>query len=160
MAKEEIKLEVKVNIEAVKSALRNSEKIEEAALEVPAVNPTKLTLRSRIYGIEFNPISPEKKIKHLTLPTLGSYPAIREIIVDSLAADVKEGYITVNGNIDIPEEGNRLINIKDAYFTTEEDAREVCKAIAMINLDRVREIKKLVEKEEVTLQEQLDADAF
>lgn len=160
MAKDEIKVEVKMNMEAVKSALRNAENIQEAALEVPAVNPLKLNLKSRIYGVDLNPISPKSNSKKLELPTLGSYPAIREIVVDSLSTNVKEGYITVNGTVDIPEDGNRLIHVEDAYFKTEEDAREVCKAIAMVNLDRVREIIELAKKEEATLQGQLKDNKF
>ena len=154
------KIEVRVNVDVIKAALRNSDTIEMAALEVPVVNPRNLTLDSTIYAVELRPITKEKDLKGVSMPTLGNYAAVREVVVESLSKGNRDGFITINGVIDISETEGRVIGIKDAYFENAEDAREVAKAITHVNLERVQQIKKIILAEEAYLREQKENNRY
>lgn len=149
-----------VNADIIKAALRNAENIEEAAIEVAVVNPLNISLKSRIYAVSLKPITRSRSVKMRALPTLGQYASVQEVLVESLATGVKDGYVTVNGTINIPETDGKVMGIRDAYFGSPEDAREVARAITAINLERVRELKEILAAEEAMLVEQEKEDRF
>lgn len=150
--------EIKVNVEAVKSALLNAKDVFGAEIRgVEVVDPRKLTIESRFYGIEVNPIPTEED--HKDLPLENNYVAIKEHVVNSIAI-VKDDTVTVNGNIDLPKNNSGVVKVRDLYFTNQEDAKEVCVAVTEVYLDRLMRMQTVIKKETDYLANQLEKQEF
>lgn len=156
------KEKITIDVEIIKAALRNSDSFEGAALEVPnSVSAEDLRVRKPIYGIVINPINkkaPLKRSKSVALP--GSYVAIKEIIVTSISAEEDDNFVVVNGSYKIREKSNDLITLKDAYFKDADDARQVCKVVTSLNLERLLELRDEIDKEVEFLRQQEENGNF
>ena len=131
--KPKVSLEVNINIPAVEAAARNAGSIKDVALEIPVVDPRKLTIDSQIFGFSVRPVNDEvKKLKPSTL----RYVAIKPVLVNNLSSTIKEGFITVNGDVDIPRESGRVIGIEQAFLQDEEDAKAVAEVLTLSELER------------------------
>jgi len=138
MSKEEYKREVtlKFAVDGVRAAAKNAATIQEAVLDVPCVDPKKLSIDDKIYGLKIVPV--KDSIKSPTPSTLCSIGVI-EINVDTLSGVVTKGMVTVNNNIDIPKEVGRTNTVEDVYFEDKEAAR----AVAMVFLEEEMERSEL-----------------
>lgn len=147
--------DLSINIDAIRAAASNAAKVQDVAFEVPGVNPRDLSIEDKIYGIVLQPIENKK-----TSPDTTMYVAIEPILVDTLSNKAKEGYITVNGTIDIPKESGRLTKLENSFFTNEADARAICRGITEIELERAIDREAAEKKNRDFLQKQLNEDRF
>jgi hypothetical protein len=123
--------EVNFTIELIRTAVKKSETLTGILLP-SVVDPLAITGESVIYGIVLNP--PDDNAKDV--PSSIVYPAIRTVIVDTIQTRVKPGYVVINGTIDLPKEDKGFSNLEDAYFEDEEDARNICRTIADVEIER------------------------
>ena len=120
--KREVEVLVNFSVEAIRSAAKNASDINEVILDVACVNPKKLHIDSVIYGLKVVPVDDGiKSPKPSTLCTVG----VIKTNVESLSGSINTGMVTVNGIIDIPKEIGRTNLLKDIYFETNEEARQV-----------------------------------
>lgn len=159
MKKSETTIEIGVTIsrDAVKNAANNAKRIMDIALEIPVVDPRDLSVDEQIFGIELKPT--DDKVTKVT-PDTSVHVAVLPIIVDTLSGRAKPGYITVNGTIDIPRESGKVIKLEDCYFANQADAREVCRAITEVELDRSIDRETREHKNGEFLKKQLADDRF
>lgn len=124
MSEKERKVEVTLgfSVDGIRAAAKNASRLEEVALDVPCVNPKKLSIDDKIYGLKIVPI--DDNVKSPVPSTLCSVGVV-EIHIESLSGVSKQGYIVVNGRIDIPKEMGHTNKIEDVYFEEKEAAREV-----------------------------------
>lgn len=127
--------DLSINVEAIRAAASNASKVQDIALEVPVVDPKMLSIDDQIFGVVLNPSNDKAKLG----PNTTMYPAIKNILVDTLSGRAKEGYITVNGTIDIPKEGGKVTKLENSYFASQADAQAVCVIITEVELDRAME---------------------
>ena len=130
MSKDERKVEVTLafSVDGVRSAAKNATKLQDVVLDVPCVDPKKLSIDDKIYGLKIVPV--KDTVKSPTPSTLCSVGVV-EINVDTLSGVVSPGMVTVNGSIDIPKDLGRTNAIEDVYFEDKEAAR----AVAMVFLE-------------------------
>ena len=130
MSEKERKIEVELNftIDSVRAAAKNASNIEEVMLDVPCVDPRKLSIDDKIYGLKVVPVKDSvKRVTPSTLCTVG----VIEINVDTLSGVVKPGYVVINNRIEVPKELGQTNNIQDVYMEDKEAAR----AVAMVFLE-------------------------
>ena len=157
MNKDEKKVEMTLqfSVDGVRSAAKNAARLQEVQLDVPCVDPKKLSIDDKIYGLKVVPV--KDTVKSPTPSTLCSVGVI-EINVDTLSGVVREGMVTVNGIIDIPKEIGRTNAIEDVYFEDKEAAR----AVAMVFLEeewaKSEENVAAAEKIRDFLKEQFEAE--
>lgn len=159
MKKEEktINIDITISKEAIKNAANNAKRIMDIALEIPVVDPRDLSIDEQIFGIELKPT--DDKVTKVT-PDTSVHVAVLPIIVDTLSGRAKPGYITVNGTIDIPKESGKVIKLEDCYFANQADAKEVCRAITEVELDRALDREKTEHLNAEFLRKQLTDDRF
>jgi hypothetical protein len=121
-----------LNIEAVKAAASNANRIQDVALEVPIVDPRDLSCEDQIFGITLQPIKKGTKVT----PDTAVHTAIQPIVVETLSNKAKPGCITVNGIYDLPKENGRVTGLDNCYFTDLETAKQVCEVITEVELER------------------------
>lgn len=148
----EIRLDIKV--EAIRSAAKNASDIQEVVLDVPCVNPRELHIDSQIFGLKVVPVVDTEKAKPSTLCTVG----VIKTNVDTLSGTVKEGYVTINSNIDIPKEIGRTNQLKDIYFENEEDARQVALVFIEDQYQRAEDAVVAAKKTRDFLKEQFEQE--
>ena len=149
---------VTINVEAVASAARNSDSLEETALEVETINPMKLTLEQNIYALKTVPINDKVKgkRKEFAPKTVG----IKTIFVTGLASSLKEGCITINGSLDVPKAGHRVVKLEECLFDSEDNARAVARVIAEVELERATAIFDEAEETVNFIKKQIEDDRF
>lgn len=139
---------ITVNREAIHASAVNARRLQDIALEVNAVSAKDLTIDSKIFGIETVPVDDSIKKQDITDNTAMTL-AVKPIIVDSLARNVSEGCITVNGLYDIPFSGSRVVKPGQLYVASEEVAREICEVVTEVEftkaMDRVEEAQKIAD---------------
>ncbi len=159
MEKQNQKVDVKVSfsIDTVRAAAKNADSLPEVVLDVPCVDPFKLTLGTKIYGLKIVPVQddPAKRIEKEPAMTIG----VVDYNVTSLS-QVKEGFITVNNVVDIPQTIHGTRNLSDIYLASKEDARMVARIFIEEEADRVRKAIALKEESLKYLEEQLNNDRF
>lgn len=157
MSEKERKVEVNLSftVDGVRSAARNAKHLEEVVLDVPCVDPKKLSIDDKIYGLKIVPVDDGvSRPKPSTLCSVG----VVEINIDTLSGVVTPGMVTVNGSINIPKELGRTNKVEDVYFEEKEAAR----AVAMVFLEeeyaKAEEGVEKAKKVRNYLKEQLDAE--
>ena len=136
--KKERILNVNLHIDAIAAARRNASSIEETALEVPTVDPKKICLDDNIYTLKAVPVN--DKIKGKKKEFAPKVIAIKSFIVNSLSNTVKEGCITINGTLDVPKTGNRVVKLEECLFESEDDARAVAEVLTQVELEKATEM--------------------
>lgn len=153
---------ININVElkkTVRSALKNADTIDNAILEVGVVNPKELHLDDEIFGFTVKPVSDSELGKNI--PNVIRYVAIRPIRVSSLSNTISDGKnVTINGNLDVPNDAGRIIKLKDALVKSEAEARAIASTATEIELEKVHEILKEAEKAKEFLKEQIENDRF
>lgn len=157
MSKKDV-LNVNLNIEAIAASRRNADSLEGLALEIPTVNPMKITLKQDIYTLKAVPVNDRVKGKKKDFSP--KVVGIKSITVSSLAIGVKENCITINGVIDVPETGNRVVKLEECLFDSEADARAVAKVITEVELEKAKEMADEANEAVNYLKEQLESDRF
>jgi hypothetical protein len=143
---------ITINVEAVHAAVQNSNDLTNVAFEVPVVNPRELHYGSKIWGFRIVPIDDQiKKLQNSDARCV----AIKSILVNSIAGDLKEGYLTINGTIDIPMAPGRMVKLEEVFLAKEEEALAIAKVVTEVELDKALEVVK--KKQEIAdfLKEQL-----
>jgi len=128
MDKKNVEVTLKFAVDGVRAAAKNATKLEEVVLDVPCVDPKKLCIDDKIYGLKVVPV--KDTVKSPTPSTLCSVGVV-EINVDTLSGVINPGMVTINTHIDIPKEIGRSNPIGDVYFEDKEAAR----AVAMVFLE-------------------------
>lgn len=161
MSKEEkTTINVNVNIDSIRSAMKNAETPQDAVLEVPIINPRDLRLDDKIFNVSLKPITYKPGTKQPKEPRTVKYPAINAIVVNALSRGVKENTITVNGSIDLPENTGRSAKIEEIYVANEAGARAIARVYAEVQLDLVTEIEERIAQEKEFLMKQVDDDRY
>jgi len=156
----DIKVTLKVDIKAVEAALNNSESFQNAQIPMDVVDPMDLRLKQDIYGIHLLPITYKPGTKVPKEPNTVKSPSLSVIRVSNLSDTVREGYVTVNGNIDLPLATGKVVKLEEVYVTDEEVARAICRSIAKIQLNRGAELKERLDQEEEFINKQIDNDRW
>jgi hypothetical protein len=154
-------LNVTVNVEAIASAVRNADNLDDLALEIETVNPKKITLEQEIYTLKSQPANDKKEKKGKKL--LFASPrvvGVRSIIVNSLTTEAKEGHITINGTLDVPRSGRRVVKLEECLFVTEEDARAVARVVTEVELERAQSIRDEAQEAVDFIKKQIEDDRF
>lgn len=150
-------LEIDINIEAIKSAARNASSIDKVSFEVKTIDPLQLKMEETIWSLVLNTVK-DKADKHSE--HTAKYIAIRKTKINSLNNTVKEGFITVNGDIDIPKNPGSIVALEDVYMSSEPAARSVARILTEEELYRVDKLIKEKEEEKAFLQKQITKDRF
>jgi hypothetical protein len=130
MNKHEDKVEVTLSIavDGVKAAARNAQTLQDVVLDLPTVDPKKLSIDDKIYGLKIVPVKDSAKSSTpSTVYTVG----VVDINVESLSGIVHPGMVTINTHIDIPKEVAHTHSIEEVYFEDKEAAR----AVALVFLE-------------------------
>jgi hypothetical protein len=153
----DLKVTVKLNIEAVRAAVMNASKLQDVAFEIPVVDPTKLTMDSKIYGFELVPVDDQvKTLKNDDARCI----AIKEISVDNLSKTMKAGFITVNSNYELPLNMGSMVKIGEAYVANKADAIEIARISTEVELERAMKVLSTHQEIVDFLTEQLDKERF
>lgn len=151
--KDTVEVNVTLNVEAVHSAAMNASDLKNVAFEVPCVNPRELTIDSKVYGFKVVPIDDqEKKINADDARCI----AVVSTVVDSLDKNQKEGYITVNGRIDIPMTHGKMVQLEEVFLAKEEDAYSIAEVLTEVELNKALEVVETKKKIADFLKEQLE----
>jgi len=153
-------INVNINVESIMSAARNSDDLETAVLEIETVNPRKITLEQDLYMLKAVPVNDNQKLGKKTKEFVPKMVGIKSFTVNSLATGLKEGYITINGTIDIPKSGNRTVKLEECLFASESEARTVARVLTEVELEKVTEAEEALTKAKNTILKQLEDDRF
>lgn len=125
---EKVEVSLSIAVDGVKSAARNAATLEEVVLDLPTVDPKKLSIDDKIYGLKIVPVlDSAKRSTPSTVHTVG----VVDINVDTLSGVVHPGMVTINTHIDIPKEVGHTHSIEEVYFEDKEAAR----AVALVFLE-------------------------
>lgn len=163
MSKEEKKdvLNITVNVEAISNAARNADNLEDLALEIDTVNPRKITLEQELFTLKSVPANDNaKKAKGKKKEFVPMVVGIKSLVVDSITNTVKEGHITINGILDIPKSGHRVVKLEECLFETEDDARTVARVLTEIELEKATSIVNEAQEAVDFIRRQLDSDRY
>lgn len=152
-------LNITVNLEAISNAARNADKLEDLALEIDTINPRKITLEQEIFTLKSVPANDKKskgKKKDYTPMVVG----IKSIVVESLSTTVKENHITINGVLDVPKSGHRVVKLEECLFESEDNAREVARVLTEIELEKATTIRDEAQEAVDFIQKQLADDRY
>jgi hypothetical protein len=152
-----IDVNVTVNVDAIRAAASNAAKVKDVALEVPVIDPRDLSCDDQIFGIVLKPVNDNAKKSN---PDTAVYCAVVPTIVETLSTRAKQGFITVNGTIDIAREGGKVNRLEECFFSNQADAKAVCRVITEVELERALEAIQEKQKDADFLQQQLNDDRF
>ncbi len=152
----------KETLHALAQAARNSVSLDEAALEIETVNPAKITLDSSLYMLKSKPANDKISKKEMKKATNYNpkVVGIVSVIVDTLSNKSKPGCITINGSIDVPKTGRRIVKLDECIFSDEVDAREVARVLTEIELERATEMMDEATEAVNFIRKQLEDDRF
>jgi len=151
--KENVEVNVSVNVEAIHSAAMNATDLKNVAFEVPCVNPRELTIDSKVYGFKIVPVDDQvTKMKDNDARCI----AVVSTVVDALDKNQKEGYITVNGRIDIPMTHGKMVQLEEVFLAKEEDAYSIAEVLTEVELNKALEVVERKQKIAEFLKEQLE----
>jgi len=150
--KENLEVDVKINIEAIHSAATNASDLKNVAFEVPCVNPKELTIDSKVFGFKVVPVNDQ--VKQLKADDARCI-AVVSSVVDSLDKNQKEGYITVNGRIDIPMIHGKMVSLEEVFLANEEDAYSIAEVLTEVELNKATDVLETQKKVVDFLKEQL-----
>ena len=148
-----IEINVSLNIEAVHSAAMNASDLKNVAFEVPCVNPRELTIDSKVYGFKIVPV--DDQVKQLGDDDARCI-AVQSTVVDSLDKNQREGYITVNGRIDIPMTHGKMVQLEEVFLAKQEDAHAIAEVLTEVELQKAMDIVEKKQKVVDFLKEQLE----
>jgi len=152
--KNKVEVSLTIAVDGVKAAAKNASSLQEVVLDLPTLDPKKLCIDDKIYGLKIVPVMDSvKNPTHSTACTVG----VVDINIDSLCGTVHPGMVTVNTHLDIPKEVAHTNGIEQVYFEDKEAAR----AVAMVFLEEAfyRSEEQVTAKEEIRdyLKEQFEA---
>jgi len=153
MKNQDVKMHLDFSVEGIRAAVKNAVDVQKVVLDVPCVDPRKLHIDDKIYGLKVVPVKDSEKSK---TPSVRCTVGVVEINIDNLSGVVKQGYVTVNTGIDIPKELGRTNAVTDVYFESKEAARQV--AMIFLEEEMVRAEEAVTEAKEIRefLAEQLE----
>lgn len=151
-------LKVSINIKAVATAARNASSLEDAALEIDTLNPKKLTLDMEIYTLKAVPVN--DKVKGKKKEFAPKVVGIKSMTVNSLSNTGKEGHITINGLLDVPKSGNRIVKLDECLFDDIDNAKAVAKVLTEIELEKASDMLSEAQEAVNFIQKQLEDERF
>jgi ATP-dependent RNA circularization protein (DNA/RNA ligase family) len=151
-------LNVNINVEAIANAARNVDHIDNLALEINTVNPRKITLEQEIYTLKSVPWN--DKLKGKKKDEAPRVVGIRSMVVDSLSTTAKQDHITINGILDVPKNGHKVVKLEECLFETEDDARAVAQVLTTIELEKVTAIRDEADEAIIAITKQIEDDRF
>jgi len=162
MSKEniDVKVDVNINIDAIRAALSNAENVFEAKVKVPAVNPKDLRLDDQVFGVQLNPITYKPGTDIPKEPHTVKYPSINAITVNSLQKGIKDDCITVNGNIDMPIATGTTTTLDQVFVANEGQARQLAIAVMGVQLDKITKLEDRIAQEKEFLLKQVENNRF
>ena len=122
MEKKSVEVNLSVSVSGVRSAAKNAATLQEVVLDIPCVDPKKLSIDDKIYGLKI--VAVKDSIKSPTPSTICTVGVV-DINVNTLSGIVTPGMVTINGDIDIPKAVGHTNGIEDVYFEDKEEARQV-----------------------------------
>lgn len=156
--KDKTVLNVSVNVEAIANAARNADNLDNLALEIETVNPKKITLEQELFTLKSVPWN--DKLKGKKKDNAPRVVGIKSIVVDSLSTTAKADHITINGTLDVPKSGHRVVKLEECLFSTEDDARAVARVLTEIELEKVVTIRDEAQEAIDSIEKQLEDDRF
>lgn len=153
-----LNVSVEVNVEAIANAARNASNLDELALEISTLNPKSITLEQEIYTLKAVPVN--DKVKGKKKEFAPKVVGIRSIVVDSLTTMAKSDCITINGTIDVPKKGNRVVKLEECLFESEEDAKAVARVLTEIELEKAQTLADEATAAVNFIKKQLEDDRF
>ena len=125
---EKVEVTLSVAVTGVRAAARNAATLEEVVLDLPSVDPKKLSIDDKIYGLKIVPVKDSAKS---SVPSTVHTVGVIDINVDTLSGVTHPGMVTINTHIDIPKEVAHTHGIEEVYFEDKEAAR----AVALVFLE-------------------------
>jgi len=150
---------------AIKAAVMNAENLTSLSLPLPVVDPLDLTLNSQVFGLQLTSITPKKGVPEA--PDPGKYVSLLPFTVGVIDGVSDEKNVIINSRIAIPKSPGTVVGLKNAFFANEADARIVCRAITLDQMDRrTAQVKEFEDQiviqnyEQHFLDEQFKADRY
>lgn len=161
MSKEgnKVSVEVSFSIEGLRSAAKNTRDIREVVVDLPCLDPKKLRIDDTFYSLEIVPVNDKVSKKNITPSTLCTIGVI-EHNVSTLSSVPREGYITINGDTDVPKELGRTNKLEHVFFETKEDARQVASVFLDEEYKKAEEAVQAAKDIRDFLQEQLEEERY
>lgn len=157
--RDQVNVELTINIEAVHAAAVNATDLQNVAFEVPVLNPRMLTIDSKIHGFKVVPVDDQVNKKDMKDEDARCI-AIQSVVVDSLDKNTTPGCITVNGRYDIPIENGTLVDLPNVWLASEADAIAIAEVLTEVELNKALETVERKRKIADFLKEQLDNKRF
>jgi len=151
-------INVTINVKEIANAARNATNLDDLALEIETLNPRDIKLEQDIYTLKSKPWDDKAKGKKKEFAP--KVVGIKSFMVDSLTTKAKEGYVTINGVIDVPKEGRRVVKLEECLFATEDNARAVARVLTEIELERAQEMADEANRAVDAIKTQLANDRF
>lgn len=151
-------LNVNINVEAIGQAARNASSLDDAVLEIETLSPKKITLEQEIYTLKSVPVNDRVKGKKKEFAP--KVVGIRSIVVDSLTTMAKSDCITINGTIDVPKKGNRVVKLEECLFESMEDAKAVARVLTEVELEKAQNLADEATAAVNFIKKQLEDDRF
>ena len=123
-----VEVTLNIAVDGVRAAAKNAATLEEVVLDLPTVDPKKLSIDDKIYGLKIVPV--KDSVKNPT-PSTARTVGVYDINVDTLSGVVHPGMVTINTHLDIPKEVAHTNGIEQVFFEEKEAAR----AVALVFLE-------------------------
>jgi len=150
-------LNISVNLDAIRQAALNVDEMDNLMIELDAVDVRSLKLDDQIFGFTSNPVNDQTKVE---TPSTLRYIAIKPIVVSGLNNTVKPGFITINGDIDIPKTEKKATNLANTFVCSEGEAKAIAQLLTKIEYDKACAIAKEAEEVKVFLKKQSEDNRF
>lgn len=108
--------------------------------------------RAKVWVLESKPVDSERKT--------ANYFGVKGIKIETFSTKNKEGFVTINGVIDLPVESRTKVAVNRAVFLSKEDAIKYARILTAIEYERVEELLLGYEEDLKFLRDNLDADRF
>ena len=151
-------LNITINLDGIASAARNADTLDDLALEIDTVNPRKITLEQDLFTLKAAPVN--DKLKGKAKEFAPQVVGIKSMQVESLSTTVKADHITINGILDIPKTGRRVVKLEECLFGSEQEARAVARILTEIELEKADKIRVEAEDAVAFIKKQLEDDRF
>lgn len=156
--KSEVLLNLELNVESIANAARNCKDLDELALEIHTVSPKNLTLEKELFLLKAVPVNDrvKGKKKEFAPKTIG----ITSTVVETLSSIKGSDTIIINGTIELPKKGGKVLKLNECVFDDYEYAKAVAKTLAEVELEKAQDILNDMTETVNSLRKQIDDDRF
>jgi len=161
MSKENSKkelLNLTITVEEIAQAARNATSLEDAVFEIETLNPRKIVLEQEIFTLKTTPVNDRVKGKKKEFAP--KVVGVVSLVVESLSTVGKSDSVTINGTLDVPKKGNRVVKLDECLFSSMDDAKAVARVLTEIELEKAQSIADEAMEAVNFIKKQLEDDRF